>query len=101
MGELDLWTSEALPDARAVIGAVGSWSKQESVALAITRRALGGDRVKIILGFVVVGFEVGCVYPFAMETLNHLSAFTAGHFLANAPKSNQKRLRSTIRPYAA
>jgi hypothetical protein len=36
--------------------------------------------------------------PFAMATLNHLSALTAGHFLANAPKSNQKGLRSIIRP---
>ena len=37
----------------------------------------------------------------AKVALSHLSALTAGHFLANAPKSNQKRLRSTIRPYAA
>ena len=36
--------------------------------------------------------------PFAVATLNHLSALTAGHFLANAPKSNQKGLRSIIRP---
>jgi len=41
-----------------------------------------------------------------METLIHPSALTAGHFLADArcagpAKSNQKRLRSTIRPSAA
>ncbi len=33
-----------------------------------------------------------------MATHNHLSALTAGHFLSNATKSNQKTLAPIIRP---
>ncbi|WP_236223356.1 hypothetical protein, partial [Pseudomonas asiatica] len=37
-------------------------------------------------------------HSFSKVALNHLSALTAGHFLSNATKSNQKTLAPIIRP---
>jgi hypothetical protein len=64
MGELDLWTSEALPDARAVIGAGWFLVKTRISCIGYNETGVEGGSRKNNFGvwclvFGLVGFGVG------------------------------------------
>ncbi|WP_313302602.1 hypothetical protein, partial [Pseudomonas sp.] len=53
--------------------------------------------MKLKIGYVMSAC-ISDAHSLAIVAHNHLFAFTASHFLSNATKSNQKTLRSYIRP---